>query len=68
MFVNISVSEKYKFFVNHDKWSQQSRNNETLKIQKLLRFLGLNSPKARNFFCYDFNYNILGLKTVKLNK
>ena len=48
MFVNISVSEKYKFFVNLDKWSQQSRNIETLKTQKLLLFLGLNSPKARN--------------------
>ena len=68
MFVNISVSEKYKFFVNLDKWSQQSRNIETLKTQKLLWFLGFNSPKARNIFCYDFNYNILGLKTLTLNK
>ena len=68
MFVNISVSEKYNFFVNLGKRLQKSRNIETLKTQKLLWFLGLNSPKARNIFCYDFNYNILGLKTLTLNK
>ena len=68
MFVTNSVSEKYKFFVNHDKWLQHFRNIETLKTLKLLWFLGLNTPKARYIFCYDFNYNILGLKTLKLNK
>ena len=29
MFLNICVIEKYKFFVNHDKSSQQSRKIET---------------------------------------
>ena len=42
--VCICVEEKFKFFVNYDKWLQQSRNfhYEALKTLKMLWFSGLS--------------------------
>ena len=62
---NICVEEKLKFFVNYEKWSQQSRNFhwEALNFQKCYGFQRFTKVPCQ--VAHSFSYNLPEWKTKK---